>query len=152
MVSNARIPLLQRGIVDFFITHDLLRMRIEKAMRPLALNLTHMSLLNHFASRPQEALTVTHLANVMSINQPGITKAVGALVDKGCLEKVDSREDARVKHLKITKAGLMLLDQARGACFPAVEQAFSSLDDNLLAEFTMTLSSLKSHLNTSSKT
>src|SRR5690606_6936268 len=85
MAQDKRAPLIQRGIVDFMIAHDLLSYQIEKALRPLELNLTQMSLLNHFSWQPDRAQTITELAKVMGINQPGITKAVGTLVDKGCL-------------------------------------------------------------------
>jgi len=147
MAQDKRAPLIQRGIVDFMIAHDLLSYQIEKALRPLELNLTQMSLLNHFSWQPDRAQTITELAKVMGINQPGITKAVGTLVDKGCLVKEDSAEDARVKLVKITGAGLGLLNQARAACYPSIEQTFGALDDAELQAFTGSLNKLKTYLD-----
>lgn len=146
MSQDKRAPLIQRGIVDFIIANDLLRFQIESALRPLELNLTQMSLLNHFSWRPEKTTTITELTQVMAINQPGVTKAVSALVDKGCLEKVDSAEDARVKHLKITTQGLTMLNKARAASYPAVEAAFGSLDDNELTAFSASIQKMKNYL------
>lgn len=147
MTQDNRAPLIQRGIVDFMIAYDLLSSQIEKSLRPLELNLTQMSLLNHFSWRPEQASTITDLAKVMGINQPGITKAVNALVEKGCLEKENFSDDARIKHLKITEAGLGLLNQARYACYPAIEQAFGVLETGELASFMESLHKLKKHLD-----
>lgn len=147
MTQDNRAPLIQRGIVDFMIAYDLLSSQIEKSLRPLELNLTQMSLLNHFSWRPEQASTITDLAKVMGINQPGITKAVNALVEKGCLEKESFSDDARIKHLKITDAGLALLNQARYTCYPAIEQAFGVLETDELASFMGSLHKLKKHLD-----
>lgn len=146
MAQDKRAPLIQRGIVDFIIANDLLRFKIESALRPLELNLTQMSLLNHFSWKPEKATTITELSQVMAINQPGVTKAVSALVDKGCLEKADSAEDARVKHLKITPQGLAMLNKARAASYPAVESAFGSLDDEELIAFSAMMQKMKHYL------
>lgn len=145
-MTQQRAPHIQRGIVDFMIANDLLRFQLETALRPLGINLTQMSLLNHFAWRPEQASTITQLTEVMAINQPGVTKAVGALVEKGIMEKIDSAEDARVKLVKITGRGLALLDQARIACYPSVEAAFSGLDDTELVAFTHSLNKMKNYL------
>lgn len=146
MSQSKRAPLIQRGIVDFIIANDLLRFQIESALRPIELNLTQMSLLNHFSWRPEKITTITELTQVMAINQPGVTKAVSSLVEKGCLERVDSAEDARVKHLKITAQGLDMLNKARAASYPAVEAAFGSLDDNELTAFSMCIQKMKQYL------
>lgn len=145
-MTQQRAPLIQRGIVDFMISNDLLRFQLESALRPLGINLTQMSLLNHFSWRPEQASTITQLTEVMAINQPGVTKAVGALVDKGFMEKIDSAEDARVKLIKINAQGLELLNQARVACYPAVEAAFGSLNDEELIAFTHGLNKMKNFL------
>ena len=147
MAQDKRSPLIQRGIVDFMIAHDLLSYQIEKALRPLELNLTQMSLLNHFSWHPEKTQTITELAKVMGINQPGVTKAVNALVDKRCLIKENFAEDARVKLVKITSAGLSLLNQARAACYPVIEQVFGVLDDTELQAFTGSLNKIKTYLD-----
>lgn len=147
MAQDKRSSLIQRGIVDFMIAHDLLSYQIEKALRPLELNLTQMSLLNHFSRQPDKTQTITELAKVMGINQPGVTKAVNALVDKGCLIKQDFAEDARIKLIKITQAGLNLLNQARAECYPTIEQAFGVLNDAELQAFTGSLNKIKTYLD-----
>lgn len=146
MTHPARAPLIQRGIVDFMITTDLLRFQLETALRPLGLTLTQMSLLNHFAWQPETAASITELTSVMAINQPGVTKAVAGLLEKGLLRKIEAGGDARVKRVKITAEGLAALDAARKASYPAVEAAFECLDDAELGAFTGHLKKMKAVL------
>lgn len=146
MTQHARAPLIQRGIVDFMIATDLLRFQIETALRPLGLTLTQMSLLNHFAWQPESTASITELTSVMAINQPGVTKAVAGLLEKGMLQKVEGGGDARVKRVKITPEGLVTLETARKASYPAVEAAFDCLDDAELGAFTTYLKKMKSNL------
>jgi len=146
MTHPARAPLIQRGIVDFMIATDLLRFQIETALRPLGLTLTQMSLLNHLAWQPETAASITELTSVMAINQPGVTKAVAGLVDKGMLHKVEGGGDARVKRVKVTPDGLAALDAARKASYPAVEAAFDCLDDAELGAFAGHLKKMKANL------
>lgn len=146
-MSQERAPKIQRGIVDFTIANDLLRFQLESDLRPLGINFTQMCLLNHFSWQPEKTSSITELTEVMAINQPGVTKAVGALAEKGFLEKIDSVEDARVKQVKITAQGLALLDQARMACYPSVESAFGCLDNEELSAFTACLQKMKKHLS-----
>lgn len=147
-MSNAagRAPLIQRGIVDFIISTDRLRFQIETALRPIGINLTQMSLLNHFARDPEKASSITELTLTMAINQPGVTKAVGSLVEKGYLQKTNSTDDSRVKLVKITPGGLELLNQARQLSYPTVEAAFGCLNDDELVAFTRHLSKMKNYL------
>ncbi|EGF89424.1 marR family protein [Asticcacaulis biprosthecium C19] len=128
------------------IATDRLRFQIETSLRPVGINLTQMSLLNHFSWRPDHAQSITELTEVMAINQPGVTKAVAALADKGLVEKIDSAEDARVKQVKITAKGLDVLNQARRAAYPPVEAAFGQLDDGELAAFVGHLRKMKAYL------
>ncbi len=146
MTHPARAPLIQRGIVDFMIATDLLRCQIETALRPLGLTLTQMSLLNHFAWQPEAAASITELTSVMAINQPGVTKAVAGLLDKGLLRRIEGGDDARVKRVGITPVGLVALDAARKASYPAVEAAFDCLDDAELGAFTGHLKKMKANL------
>ncbi|ESQ87840.1 hypothetical protein ABAC460_18095 [Asticcacaulis sp. AC460] len=145
-MTDQRAPLIQRGIVDLMIAADRLRFQIEAALRPMGINLTQMSLLNHFSWQPDRAQSITELTDVMAINQPGVTKAIAALADRGLVEKIDDAEDARVKRVKITPAGLEALGQARQAAWPPVEAAFGSLDDEELAAFTSHLVKMKASL------
>lgn len=147
MAQDRRAPLMQRGIVDFFIAHDLLSARLEKALKSADLNLTQMSLLNHFSHCPEKAHSISGLAKVMGINQPGVTKAVNALIDKKCLVKKESSEDARVKMVSITASGSDRLNEARAACYPFIEHTFEVLSDEELEHFAALINKLKKHLD-----
>lgn len=148
MMTDPRAPLIQSGIVDLMIATDMLRFRIETALRPVGINLTQMSLLNHFSWQPERAQSISELTEVMAIHQPGVTKAIASLADKGFVERIDSAKDARMKLVRITPQGLDALHQARQASYPTVEEAFSSLGDDDLPAFAKHLKAMKTHLTT----
>lgn len=146
-MDDKKQGLLQRAVVDFMICHDLLTPQIDKKLRPLELNLTQMSLLNHFSHQPEQRHTISQLVKVMGINQPGITKAVNALEKLDCLQKENDKDDARIKWLRITQKGLAKLNDARQASGPQVFAAFGSVADADLQSFCNGLQQMKQFLD-----
>ncbi|ABD83146.1 MarR family winged helix-turn-helix transcriptional regulator [Saccharophagus degradans] len=146
-MDDKKIGLLQRAVVNFMICHDLLTPQIDKQLRPLGLNLTQMSLLNHFSHAPQQRHTISQLVKVMGINQPGITKAVNALEKLACLQKQNDKDDARIKWLQITPYGLEKLNEARQTTGPLVFSAFGSVADQDLQSFCDGLEQMKVFLD-----
>lgn len=123
--------------------YSLLSQRLEQALRPLDLNMTQLSLLFHFSKQPDVSRTISQLVQVMNINQPGITKATSAMIEKGWMRKKEDLADARIKHLFITPKGLRAIDKAKVATFPLLVDAFSRLSDDALESFNAHLEHLK---------
>lgn len=134
-------------MIDLATCYSLLSQRLEQVLRPLDLNMTQLSLLFHFAKRPEAPRTISQLAQVMNINQPGITKATSAMVEKGWMRREDDPADARTKHLFVTAKGWRALEDAKVATFPLLVDSFSVLSDDGLESFHGQLGQLKQLLD-----
>jgi DNA-binding MarR family transcriptional regulator len=139
-----------KTMIDLAISYSLLSQRLERSLRPLALNMTQLSLLFHFSRVPGQSSTVSKLVQVMNINQPGITKATTSMVAKGLLRKESDVTDARIKRLFLTAKGLEALEEAKVTTFPVLVDAFSCLGDPQLQEFASHLHTVKTWLDETS--
>ena len=92
-------------------------------------------------------ITIGELALVMDMNQPAVTKAVKALVEKQALTKQADENDGRIVHLSITDEGLQLLNRAREASFPVIGQGFAGLDDGELEHLNNLLLKVKKEIS-----
>ncbi|MDN4500788.1 MarR family transcriptional regulator [Alteromonadaceae bacterium BrNp21-10] len=142
-----RNQLLGESIVNLSICYQHLSARINAQLAGLHLNMTQLSILNYFSWRGEHSETISSLARVMEMNQPAVTKAVKALVDKNALSKVADDNDARVTHLFMTPAGFKLLDQARQITFPLLVHNFAGLEDDELVLMNSMLEKIKGQLN-----
>ncbi|MFT7559206.1 MAG: DNA-binding MarR family transcriptional regulator [Flavobacteriales bacterium] len=144
--KSARMGLIPQAFVNMAICYDLFSHRLERSMRPLGLNMTSVSLLNHFSWDPKRSWTVSELVQVMGIHQPGITKAVKSMLDKGFLTRQVDEHDARVKHLFVSDLGMKTLAQVRELTFPILAEAYAAVPDSQLEALAAALGVLKSGL------
>ncbi len=71
------------------------------------------TLLNHFSHRPHEGKTVTKIAWAMQQPQPGITKTISKMVEKGFLKEEPNPDDGRSKILFLTDEGRQVHSDAK---------------------------------------
>jgi len=71
-------------------------------------------------------MTIGQLAQTLGISQPGVTRAVGQLVELG-LAQSDPGEDQRQRTISLTPAGITVLTRAKLAVWPQVEAAVHAL-------------------------
>lgn len=88
------------GIID-----QLAGSRGNALLAPLDLTLSQFRLLNHFSWRGTEGLTVGQVARAMQQPQPGITKILQKLEQRGYLWSVANPEDGRSRLLHLSEAG-----------------------------------------------
>jgi len=98
-------PLAFRIVNWIGILGQLTSTEANRLLKPLGLGLPQFVLLNHFSHRPDEARTVTDIARALQQPQPGVTKTVQKLVDKGWLGERANGRDGRSKLLVLTAAG-----------------------------------------------
>ncbi|SFG10037.1 DNA-binding transcriptional regulator, MarR family [Novosphingobium sp. CF614] len=81
-------------------------------------------------------LTVGTLARRLDLSQPGVTRAVGKLVNDGLVEPAGDTGDQRHRAFRLSNRGRELLEHARRRVFPLVEETVARLcarpDDDLL--------------------
>jgi len=110
------------GIID-----QLAGSAANRLLAPLDLPLPQFILLNHFSYRPGEpggGHTIMALARALQQPQPGITKTVQKLVDKGFLAERANPRDGRSKLLHMTAEGAAAHQAAIAALMPELARAF----------------------------
>lgn len=138
---------LGQAIELFSMTYQQIAGRLNRQLDAYGLNMTQISILTHFARIRDSSHTVSELADIMSMNQPGVTKAVNTLVKKSLLNKQRDENDGRVSHLTLTSEGLAALRKAQQGCLPLLERTFGELSEEDLKLFAGTLRALLSKID-----
>lgn len=83
-------------------------------------------------------LSVGALVEATGVSQPGVTRAIGKLVEAGLVENGPAAKDRRRRTLKLSAAGIDVVARSRTDVWPAVEASVralcASLDGPLLAQ------------------
>ena len=142
-----RERLLGANIINLSICYQHLSAKINRALEPVHLNMTQMSILNYLARLPEgHPETVTHISQVMDMNQPVVTKSIKAMHQQGLIDKKAGIEDSRVSHLYLNAFGKKRLVEAQQACVPLLEHAYEGLNMKELEQLVSLLSKVKSSL------
>lgn len=139
--SEVRVTIL------FGILQQLMTTRQNKLFTNLSITSSQFALLVHFTHDPTRSWLVSELANVMEMNQPGITKIVTQLVEKGLLLAMPDVSDRRKKHLKITEKGLKTCSKTMDSFEPDIQNMYSSFANNELSELEQHLETLMAWLD-----
>lgn len=134
-------------IVLLSIARQLMASREKKLFNQSLLTASQFGVLNHFSHNPKRSWTISELAHVMEMNQPGITKIVTVLLDKALLNSAEDKHDKRKKHLTITPQGLTTCQQVLSSLTPDIEHLFSSWEDQELSQFTSHIDKLTTWLD-----
>jgi MarR family transcriptional regulator for hemolysin len=75
------------------------------------------------------------LAASLGIEGPSLVRLIDSLITKGLIERSEDTRDRRAKLLRLTPAGLKLVDSIRKTVTGLEDGIFSSFDDDELARF-----------------
>ncbi len=84
---------MERVLILIGIINQLATTRLNRVLSELDLPMAQFTLLTHFSHNPEQGWTVTQLAKVMEVNQPGMTKTTQRLLKKGLLKVVQEKVD-----------------------------------------------------------
>ena len=146
---NQREQTQVRMTVLLGIIQQLMTTRQNRLFEGRELTLSQFGVLNHFTHEPDVSWTVTDLAAVMEMNQPGITKIVTVLINKGLLSSTADVQDKRKRFLKITRKGQQLCADTFKSLLPEISRVFSEWDDRSLKQFHQHLEKLMGWLDSS---
>ena len=132
---NQREQTEVRMTVLLGIIQQLMTTRQNRLFAGRELSLSQFALLNHFTHEPERSWTVTELAEVMEMNQPGITKIVTLLLDKGLLKSTPDKSDKRKRYLSINKKGLKVCSGTFQSLLPDISYVFEGWDEKSLRQF-----------------
>jgi DNA-binding MarR family transcriptional regulator len=119
--------------------------RLNRSLRPLGLSMIQLTVLTQLISAP-DGETVGQLAEVMEINQSGVSKVVMALAERGAVEVVGVPGDARRRLVKLTGRGWELIIAAREAMHPEASAILADLDDDTLDQLWQVLDRIRHRL------
>ncbi|MEM8791516.1 MAG: MarR family winged helix-turn-helix transcriptional regulator [Pseudomonadota bacterium] len=100
--------------------------RYEDALRPLNLKSFQFSALVALSRR--ETIAQTNLAKAFGMDVSTLNRNLKPLVARGAIEIASNPKDGRVRLIKITSAGLKLLDQAMPLWEAAQAEALGRLE------------------------
>ncbi len=121
-------------MVKLGIVRQLMSTREAKLFANAQLTPSQFGVLNHFTHNPRRSWTVTELAEVMEMNQPGITKIITVLLGQNLLLSIPDATDKRRRYLKITDQGLKLCGDTLESLLPDISHVFSDWDNDSLAQ------------------
>lgn len=139
---NSRKETEVRLMMLLGIVRQLMASREAKLFADLSLNPSQFGVLNHFTHDPQRSWTITELAAVMEMNQPGITKIVTVLINKGLLLSQSDSDDKRRRYLKISAQGLGLCDDILSSLGPDISHIFTGWDNAELSQMSQHMEKL----------
>jgi len=134
-------------LISLGIIHQLNNAWLAKALTPLGLNQSQFNLLNHFAHQPQRQQTISQLAQVMQMNQPGITKVVNKLVEMKMIEITKDEQDGRKKWIKINANGLEKVENAHASFTPKLNSCFQQWEEPEMQQMLQHLDKFKHWLD-----
>ena len=120
---NAQHDLHPQLVRQLGILSQLFQSRAASLLSPLGLTYTQMSLLTFLEATPEGA-TITELAAVIDIQQPGVSKSVAQLEELGALSSEREPGSPRGKRVRLAADGRALLVEVRETLTPAVDTWF----------------------------
>ena len=87
------------------VAEQLLVTRLNRVIAGANLPFAQFIMLNHFRAFADEGHTIGRLANAFETGQPGVSKTVARLIEKGYLRAEPDPEDGRSRQIYLTEAG-----------------------------------------------
>lgn len=133
---------------ELAIVHQLAATRLNRALRPLGITLTHTAVLSHLANASQ-GCSVGEIAAAMEVNQPAVSKTLRTLADLGAVTAEVAGDDGRRREIRLTQRGAELLGKAMQAMHPEATVTFGGLSDERLEQLIDLLSEVRERLDES---
>jgi DNA-binding MarR family transcriptional regulator len=105
---------------------SLLRLRMEQALAPLGLTVSHYSCLHHL--RQQPGISSAALARAIFVTRQSMGPLLQHLLDRGLVRRADQADGGRALPTALTAAGSAMLDAAQKLVDEVEQQMLSGLD------------------------
>ena len=148
----SKLDKIRQILVWVGVANQLFVTRLNRAIAGANLPFAQFVMLNHFNNFQNEGWTVTRLAKAFETGQPGVSKTVARLVEKGYLRSEPDPVDGRSKLHHLTIAGAVAHAEALQRVAPDAELVFRDWDDNDIDQLHALIFKLKSWLDENRKT
>jgi DNA-binding MarR family transcriptional regulator len=129
------------------VAQQLMVTRLNRTIADTDLPFAQFVMLNHFRAFADEGHTIGRLANAFETGQPGISKTVARLVDKGYLRTEPDPEDGRSRLIYLTEAGAAAHQEALMRIAPDAALIFADWPASDIDELHRLIFKLKSWLD-----
>jgi DNA-binding MarR family transcriptional regulator len=106
-------------------THAMLVKRLDAELEAThGLPLTSYEVLLHLADAPERKMRMCDVADSVLLSRSGLTRLIDRLERDGFVERVSCADDARGAYARLTDAGVVKLNEARGTHLDGVREHF----------------------------
>ncbi len=116
-------------------THDLLHGYFAPIIAEYGISLAGWNVLNLLHSSETGSKPMHALSELMLVSRQNVTQMVDGLEKKKLVQRHACKDDGRVKHVEITKAGRELVERAAPGHFEAIKTVFGVLREPELELF-----------------
>ena len=120
--------------------------RVNRTLKGGGLPYAQFVVLNHLASLPGIAWTVSALASALETGQPGVSKILSRLAAKGYVHMDPDPGDGRLRRLRLTQAGELAYREASQRIAPQADDIFGDWENADIDALHRLLYRLKSSL------
>jgi DNA-binding MarR family transcriptional regulator len=106
------LTLQQEAVVSLIRTTDLVRARLEEALRPWDLSIEQFNVLRILRGAPGRRHPTLEIASRMISRAPNITRLIDKLASKGLVSRCPEPGDRRVVAVKLSSRGLRAVNEA----------------------------------------
>ena len=123
------------SLYHLLATHDLLYGYFAPLIAKYGVSLAGWNVLNLLNGADDGSRPMHELSELMLVSRQNITQLVDGLEKKKLVQRHACKEDGRVKHVEITKAGRDLVERAQKPHYENVKEVFGALRDPELELF-----------------
>lgn len=123
-MSEQKIEAANKIFISLGIINQLTTTFLSKKLAEHGLNSSQFDLLTHLMRHSDKPQTVSQLAQVMQMNQPGVTKVVNKLHQMAFIDIEKDEQDGRKKWVSINPTGLEKVQGAYQSFAPYMVKAF----------------------------
>jgi MarR family 2-MHQ and catechol resistance regulon transcriptional repressor len=130
-------------LVNLVYTYDVIYTRLARELGRGGLSVAAFNVLMILSRSGREGCPMHELGELLLVSRANITGLVGCLERRGLVERAASREDRRVRLVRLTKAGERLLEKILPRHYSGVRAALEGVSDRSKADLSRLLTRLR---------
>ncbi len=134
----------EEALLNILRTADAVQRNLAEALKPLGLTVAQYNVLRILRGAGEAGRTCTEIGERMVARDPDVTRMLDRLHARGLIARERSGEDRRVVRTRITKQGLVLLEDAEAPIRAVRDRQFGHLRKEQLSVLIETLEAVRS--------
>lgn len=130
-------------LVNLIYTYDVIRARLAREVERDGLSIAAFNVLTILSRCGEEGSPMHELGELLLVSRANVTGLVDCLKRKGLVARVVSRDDRRVRLVRLTKKGESLLEEILPRHYSEVRDALEGMSDSAKADLSRLLARLR---------